>query len=58
MEAREMPHRVWLAVLAGFVAVSAYGGAAALIAGWLRPAASMRENLPFGSPVFAGIAVA
>jgi hypothetical protein len=53
-----MPHRVWLAVLAGFVAVSAYGGAAGLITRWLRPAASMTENLPFGSPVFAGIALA
>ena len=53
-----MRHRVSLGVLAGFVAVSAYGGAAALIAGWLRPAASMTENLPFGSPVFAGIALA
>lgn len=58
MEARKMPHRVWLAVLAGFVAISAYGGAAALIVGWLRPSTSMTENLPFGSPVFAGIALA
>jgi hypothetical protein len=58
MEARKMPRRVWLAVLAGFVAVSAYGGAVALIVGWLRPSASMTENLPFGSPVFAGIALA
>jgi hypothetical protein len=57
MEARKMPHHVWLAVLAGFVAVSAYGGAAGLITGWLRPAASMTENLPFASPVFAGIAL-
>ena len=40
------------------MAVSAYGGAAALIAGWLRPSTSMTQNLPFGSPVFAGIALA
>jgi hypothetical protein len=40
------------------VAISAYGGAAALIAGWLRPSTSMTENLPFGSPVFAGLALA
>jgi hypothetical protein len=58
MEARKMLRRVRLAVLAGFVAVSAYGGAAGLITGRLRPAASMTENLPFGSPVFAGIALA
>ena len=53
-----MPHRVWLAILAGFVAVSAYGGAAGLITGWLRRAASMTESLPFGSLVLAGIALA
>jgi hypothetical protein len=40
------------------VAISAYGGAAALIAGWLRPSTSMAESLPFHSPVFAGIALA
>jgi hypothetical protein len=44
--------------LAGFVAVSAYGGAVGLITGWLRPSASMTGSLPFGSPVFAGIALA
>ena len=52
-----MARRVWLAVLAGVVAVSAYGGGAALITGLLRPDASMTANLPFGSPVFAGIAL-
>jgi hypothetical protein len=51
-------HRAWLIILAGFVAISAYGGAAALIAGWLRPSTSMAESLPFHSPVFAGIALA
>jgi hypothetical protein len=40
------------------VAISAYGGAAALIVGWLPPSTSMTENLPFGSPVFAGLALA
>jgi hypothetical protein len=49
--------RVWLIILAGFVAISAYGGAVGLITGWLRPTASMTQNLPFGSPVFAGIAL-
>jgi hypothetical protein len=58
MEARKMLCCVRLAVLAGFVAVSAYGGAAGLITGRLRPAASMTENLPFGSLAFAGIALA
>lgn len=58
MRARRTFRRVWLIVLAGFVAVSAYGGAAALMAGWLRPSTSMTQNLPFHSPVFAGIALA
>ena len=58
MGARGTLHRAWLIILAGFVAISAYGGAAALIAGWLRPTTPMAENLPFHSPVFAGIALA
>jgi hypothetical protein len=58
MAARRTVHRAWLMALVGFVAISAYGGAAGLITGWLRPSASMTENLPFGSPVFAGIALA
>jgi hypothetical protein len=29
-----------------------------LLTGWLRPGASMTESLPFGSPVFAGVALA
>jgi hypothetical protein len=53
-----MSHRAWLAALAGFVAVSAYGGAVALIVGWLLPGTAMTKNLPFHSPVFAGIALA
>jgi hypothetical protein len=51
-------HRAWLIVLAGFVAISAYGGAAGLITGWLRLSAPMTGRLPFGSPVLAGIALA
>jgi hypothetical protein len=58
MRARRLSHHAWLAALAGFVAVSAYGGAVALITGWLRPSTSVTENLPFHSPVFAGIALA
>jgi hypothetical protein len=58
VEARTTFHRVWLVVLAGFVAVSAYGGAVGLITGWLRRSASMTGRLPLGSPVFAGIALA
>jgi hypothetical protein len=42
----------------GFVAISAYGGAAGLITGWLRPSSSMTARLPLHSPVFAGIALA
>jgi hypothetical protein len=58
MGSRRMSHDAWLTVLAGFVAVSAYGGATALITSWLRPSTSMTRNLPFHSPVFAGIALA
>lgn len=58
MKARGMSIHVWLMALAGFVAVSAYGGAVALIIGWLRPSTSMAQNLPFHSPVFAGVALA
>ena len=53
-----MPRHAWLTALAGFVAVSAYGGAVGLIGGWLRPSSSMTARLPFHSPVFAGIALA
>jgi hypothetical protein len=55
---RETPHRAWLAVLAGFVAVSAYGGAAGLMSGWLRIDSATSSRLPWHSPVFAGIALA
>ena len=51
-------HRARLTVLAGFVAVSAYAGAAGLISGWLRLGSTMTAQLPFRSPVFAGIALA
>jgi hypothetical protein len=40
------------------VAISAYGGAAGLITGWLPLSAPMTGRLPFGSPVLAGIALA
>jgi hypothetical protein len=53
-----MPRHAWLTALAGFAAVSAYGGAVGLIGGWLRPTSSMTARLPFHSPVFAGIALA
>ena len=56
--ARESSHRVRLTALAGFVAVSAYGGAAGLISGWLRAGSTMTARLPFHSPVFGGIALA
>ena len=46
-----MPRHAWLTALAGFVAVSAYGGVVTLITGWLRPTASMAQRLPFHSPV-------
>jgi hypothetical protein len=49
---------VWLTAVAGFVAVSAFGGAIGLISGWLRLPSSMAARLPFHSPVFAGIALA
>jgi hypothetical protein len=58
VRARGPLHRAWLIVPAGFVALSAYAGAAGLIAGWLRLSASMTGRVPFGSPVFAGIALA
>ena len=51
-------HHGWRTVLAGFVAVSAFGGAAGLISGWLRLGAPMTARLPLHSPVFAGLALA
>ncbi len=38
--------------------MSAYGGAAGLISGWLRLGSTMTARLPFHSPVFGGIALA
>lgn len=58
MSERMGPHRGWLMVLAGFVALSGYGGAAGLISGWLPLTASIIRNVPFDSPVFAGLALA
>ena len=56
--ARQSSHRVRLTALAGFVAVSAYAGAAGLISGWLRLGSTMTARLPFHSPGFAGVALA
>ena len=53
-----MPRHAWLTALAGFVAVSAYGGAVGLIGGWLRLGSSITARLPLHSPAFAGIALA
>ena len=51
-------HHGWLVALAGFVAVSAYGGAAGLISGWLRLGSLLTGRLPLHSPVFGGLALA
>lgn len=58
MGTRSRSHHGWLAALAGFVAVSGYGGAAGLISGWLRLGEPMTARLPFHSPVFGGLALA
>lgn len=47
-----------VASLAGFMAVWAYAGALALIAGGIDFDDSIDRRLPFHSPVFAGIALA
>ena len=46
-----------LAILAGAIAVSAYGGALGLIAGFLPLGAVVTSRLPFASPVLGGIAL-
>jgi hypothetical protein len=50
-------HRV-IGTLAAATAVSAYGGAAGLVAGFLATDATLDSRLPFASPVFGGIALA
>jgi len=50
--------RTGLAVFAGLVAVSAYGGALGLILGFLDLGARINARLPFGSPVLGGLALA
>ena len=57
MGQRKSHHR-WLVALAGFVAVSAYGGTAGLISGWLRLGSQLTARLPLHSPVFGGLALA
>jgi hypothetical protein len=44
--------------LAAATAVSAYGGAAGLVTGFLATDAKLDSRLPFASPVFGGIALA
>jgi hypothetical protein len=58
MSAGSTSRHGWLTTLAGFVAVSAFGGAIGLIGGWLRLPSSMAARLPFHSPVFGGLALA
>jgi hypothetical protein len=43
---------------AGYLSISAYFGAVGLISGLLPIDAAMSANLPFHSPVFAGLALA
>lgn len=49
--------RSWLAVTAGLMAASALAGAAGLIAGFIDLGGRLNDRLPFGSPVFAGLAL-
>jgi hypothetical protein len=46
------------AFTAAFTAVSAYGGAAGLVTGFLATDSTLDSRLPFASPVFGGIALA
>lgn len=46
-----------LAVLAGLIALSAYGGALGLITGSLNPGTTVADRLPFQSPVLGGLAL-
>ncbi|KAA9160222.1 hypothetical protein FPZ12_017895 [Amycolatopsis acidicola] len=55
---RDTARRPVLAACAGLVAVLAYAGAAALITGVLGLGAEVTARLPWGSTVFAGVALA
>ena len=54
---RSRPQR-GLAAFAAAIAVSAYGGAVGLIAGFIGLDAPLNRRLPFESPVLGGIALA
>ncbi len=47
-----------VAVLAGLIAVQAYGGAIGLVAGFVDFGPQITARLPFGSPLLAAIALA
>jgi len=49
--------RPWLATLTGLVAISAYGGAVALAAGRSDLGPDITDRLPWGSDLFAGLAL-
>ena len=51
------PHRA-LATFAGVVALSAWGGAVGLVAGFLTLGAEIEARLPLDSPVLGGLALA
>jgi hypothetical protein len=51
------PHRL-VGVLAALTALSAYGGAAGLVSGFLATDSTLDSRLPFASPVFGGLALA
>jgi hypothetical protein len=53
----ETDRRPKLACFAAFVATSAFGGAAGLVTGALDFGARVNQRLPFGSPVFAALAL-
>lgn len=49
--------RPWLAVTAGLMAASALIGAAGLVSGFIDMGDRLNSRLPFGSPVFGGLAL-
>ncbi len=51
------PRHGVLAVLAGLIALSAYGGALGLITGSLNPGDTVAGRLPFHSPMLGGLAL-
>jgi hypothetical protein len=58
MAIRPRVSRSWLLLWSALVALSAYVGAVGLSTGLLTLSPSAAERLPFGSPVFAGVALA